>query len=350
MPQLIQKLPDGPLDIIGDVHGELGALERLLRRLGCDPATGHVERPLVFLGDLIDRGPDSVGVCRLVRSLCQRGVAHCIVGNHELNVLRADEKEGNGWILGHPDGFHLNGELRPFESSRCDRSEADELIAWMGTLPIAMTRPDLRVVHACWLDELAHSLPPSGDLAALCRIADQEIRDALDEDDVARLANAERGEFGNLIDPNHRPDRLLPNYTRCIVAEQRGNAVRALTSGIEEPMNVEQFAWLGGKWRTTARAQWWNDYPGEPAVLIGHYWRRRSKPDLGKFDYWKPFGPFGWAGSKKNVFCLDYSVGRRYLERARGVMESQFEGGLAAMRWPERVVLFDDREAPIQTA
>ena len=67
--KLIQQLPAGPLDIIGDVHGELAALERLLARLGADPARGHVERPLVFVGDLIDRGPDSPGVVALVRSL-----------------------------------------------------------------------------------------------------------------------------------------------------------------------------------------------------------------------------------------------------------------------------------------
>ncbi|MFT6396411.1 MAG: hypothetical protein ACJAYU_001154 [Bradymonadia bacterium] len=219
----------------------------------------------------------------------------------------------------------------------------------MRTLPIAMTRSDLRVVHACWLGDLAGELPESGDLVELCQVADQAIRDALDEEDVAIGANKERAEFANLTDPRMRPTRLLPNYTRCIVAEQRENAVRALTSGVEKPMAVDDFAWLGGKWRTTARAQWWNEYTDEQAVLVGHYWRRRSKPDPGKFDYWKPFGTFGWAGERKNVFCLDYSVGRRYLERARGTSEGSFEGGLAAMRWPERVVVFDDREEAYPT-
>lgn len=342
-------MPDGPLDIIGDVHGELDALKRVLHRLGCDPGAGRVERPIIFLGDLIDRGPDSVGVCRLVRSLCEQGLAQCIIGNHELNVLREDPKEGNGWILGHDDGFHLNGRLHPFASTKCEPAEAAEFTAWMRTLPLALTRSDLRLVHACWLDDLARSLPVSGDLADLCRRADQRIRSSLDEDNVAIRANAERADFANLTNPDVRPNRLLPNYTRCIVTEQRQNAVRGLTSGVEEPMRVEDFAFLGGKWRTTARSQWWNDYDDYPAVLIGHYWRRRSSPDPGKFDYWKPFGQFGWAGPNKNVFCLDYSVGRRYLERAKGTKGGAFEGGLAAMRWPERTLVFDDRDEPIPT-
>lgn len=67
MAKLIQTLPDGPLDIIGDVHGEADALRSLLARLGCDPVKKTAQRPLVFVGDLVDRGPDSVAVVALVK-------------------------------------------------------------------------------------------------------------------------------------------------------------------------------------------------------------------------------------------------------------------------------------------
>ena len=347
---LIQTLPSGPLDLIGDVHGELDALERVLARLGANPESCSVERPIIFLGDLIDRGPDSVAVCELVRGLCDAGVAHCIVGNHELNVLRRDEKEGNGWLLGHVDGFHFEGELRPFESRDATPTERDQILAWMETLPIAMQRDDLRVVHACWLGSLIAMLPQAGTLAELCQASDRAIRARLFGEGIAEEAEQERRAFAKLLDPKVRPDRELPNYTRCIVAEQRENPVRGLTSGVEEPLPVDGFAFLGGKWRTTGRSQWWNGYDESAAVVIGHYWRRRGAPDPGKFDYWKPFGPFGWAGPRKNVFCLDYSVGRRYLERARGVGGGGFEGGLGAMRWPERDVVFDDRDGSVATS
>jgi len=79
---------------IGDVHGDLAALLRLLGRLPA-PTAGDT---LVFLGDYLDRGPDSAGVVELLaRDLPRRLPARvvCLLGNHEdawLRVLRED-----GW-------------------------------------------------------------------------------------------------------------------------------------------------------------------------------------------------------------------------------------------------------------
>ena len=100
MVTLRQPLPDGPLDIIGDVHGEIDALVALLGHLGADLTAGTVQRPLVFVGDLVDRGPDSLAVVELVRGLVDRGQALCVAGNHEINLLLGDRKEGNGWAWG----------------------------------------------------------------------------------------------------------------------------------------------------------------------------------------------------------------------------------------------------------
>ena len=101
---MFQALFDGPIDVIGDIHGECGTLCELLDRLGYDGNGEHPDgRRLVFVGDLIDRGPDSPGVVRLVRHLMSRGKAQCIVGNHELNIMRGDRKHGNGWFYGDPE-------------------------------------------------------------------------------------------------------------------------------------------------------------------------------------------------------------------------------------------------------
>ena len=98
--ELIQSLFDGPVDVVGDVHGEIDALRALIAHLGYDEHGDHPRgRRLVFVGDLCDRGPDSVAVIELVQSLVERGVAQCIAGNHELNVLRGDHKQGNRWIV-----------------------------------------------------------------------------------------------------------------------------------------------------------------------------------------------------------------------------------------------------------
>ena len=66
-PTLLHTLDAQPLAVIGDIHGEIQALDALLDRLKRDPETQ--DRLLVFIGDLCDRGPDSVGVIRRVREL-----------------------------------------------------------------------------------------------------------------------------------------------------------------------------------------------------------------------------------------------------------------------------------------
>ncbi|WP_434384655.1 polynucleotide kinase-phosphatase [Melittangium boletus] len=93
------KHDTGPFDIIGDIHGCLDELTRLLTQLGydvqprADGAPGVDVRPpagrkAVFLGDLVDRGPDIPGVLRLVMGMVAAGTALCVPGNHEMKLLR----------------------------------------------------------------------------------------------------------------------------------------------------------------------------------------------------------------------------------------------------------------------
>jgi len=351
MSVLRAPLPEGPLDIVGDIHGELRALHRLLRRLGCDPEACTVDRPLVFVGDLVDRGPDSPGVVALVRRLVEAGVAWAVAGNHELNLLMADPKEGNGWFLGHDDGYHHEGGLRPFDSEPVAPAQRDELLAFLGGLPLVLERDDLRVVHACWDDASLQRLPAEGDLATLAAEAREAVARDLVERGLLKRARAERRRFADLRDPNVQPHRPLPATVEVTLCEQRLNPYKVLTSGEEEVIPEDQpLFYVGGKWRVVRRSRWWNRYEAGPAVVVGHYWRTRLGVSVpGKRDVFDGLAPFAWAGPAGKVFCVDYSVGRRFVERWREPGRTHFDGGLGALRWPERVVVFDDRDEPVPT-
>ncbi|MFK0153489.1 polynucleotide kinase-phosphatase [Streptomyces sp. NPDC090499] len=73
----------GPFDIVGDIHGCASELESLLTKLGYTDGVHPEGRTAVFVGDLVDRGPDSPGVLRRVMSMVGSGNALCVPGNHE---------------------------------------------------------------------------------------------------------------------------------------------------------------------------------------------------------------------------------------------------------------------------
>ena len=92
-----RKAEHGPFDIIGDVHGCYDELVELISLLGY---TIHQQgqtyslsspegRKLVFVGDLVDRGPGTVQVLRLVSSIVQSGQGFCVPGNHDMKLVRA---------------------------------------------------------------------------------------------------------------------------------------------------------------------------------------------------------------------------------------------------------------------
>ncbi len=99
-----RKEETGPFDIIGDVHGCHEELRALLEKLGYQitkepiadvrdlgvrvlPPAG-TGRKVIFLGDLVDRGPASPQVLRLVMSMVRDGSALCVPGNHDIKLLR----------------------------------------------------------------------------------------------------------------------------------------------------------------------------------------------------------------------------------------------------------------------
>ena len=289
---LIQPLFDGPLDIVGDVHGEIDPLRSLMRHLGYDENGNHPDsRHLVLVGDLADRGPDSPAVVNLVQRLIESGRAQCVLGNHDLNILLDCRKHDNGWFYG--EEFAEGGEVVP--QVLADESIRQEVLSFFRTLPIALERDDLRVVHACWYDEMIQFAKKSDDAVALYNEHHELIEDSfpgLDLDDI---------------------DKGLQH--------QNKNPVKKLTSGPEE--RVEKPVEASGKTRYEKRVHCGNDYHGAFCVF-GHY----SIPD-------------GDPRGGEAAFCVDYGVGKRWVERRAG-KTSNFDLKLAALRWPERDVVFDE--------
>ncbi len=86
------KQEKGPFDIIGDVHGCYDELVTLINELGYEQTDGLYKHPagrkLVFVGDLVDRGPKTPEVLRLVMNHVYADLAFCVPGNHDAKLLK----------------------------------------------------------------------------------------------------------------------------------------------------------------------------------------------------------------------------------------------------------------------
>jgi len=141
-------------DIIGDVHGQATQLETLLRALGYRQSSqgvwGHKQRQALFVGDLIDKGPDPAGALVLVYRMIEAGHARMVVGNHELNWIQqaADHTNDIQSFLDATAKHHSRFPL--VERYQYEPETLLRLFNWLRRQPIYIDEPNLRVVHACW--------------------------------------------------------------------------------------------------------------------------------------------------------------------------------------------------------
>ncbi len=281
-------------DLIGDIHGCAKTLERLLSTLGYRLQAGvwrHAHRQVIFLGDLVDRGPRIRETLHLVRDMVSAGQALCIMGNHEFNALAwstpAAPGSGRQFVREHnPRHARLIKEtLQQFDAYP---AEWQAFLDWFYELPLFIDAGRFRVVHACWDESLIE--PLRAQFADGC----------IDEHFVQ--AAAEYGSFANTVF-----DRLL-----------RGTDMR-LPHGMTLTSD-------DGFTRSHFRTKFWEEDPqtygdivfqpdalpelaaqmplsemqktellkygaDQPLLFVGHYWRS-GKP----------------APIRSNLACLDYSA------------------------------------------
>lgn len=125
-----------PVAFIGDVHGERMKLAHLLKKLD--------GRKLVFLGDIIDRGPESAKTLLWIKEMCDAGEAQVVMGNHDWRLRR-----------------HLIGRnvkmtkalVQTLKELEEEEVNLDELSKWMETWPIFLETEYWIAVHGGWREE-----------------------------------------------------------------------------------------------------------------------------------------------------------------------------------------------------
>ena len=274
-----------------------------MERLGYSSDGTHpAGRRLVFLGDLTDRGPDSLAVVDLVSALIDSGRAQCVLGNHDLNILLNHRKPENKWFFGKP--FVHEGRVIP--QKRASDEERDRIVEFFGKLPLVLERPGLRVVHACWKPGMVAAVrTAAGTIELYWRHHD--------------LIEADFQHRGDLDEAGRR------------LEHQNRNPVKVLTSGLEE--RSEKAIRAGGEWRHEKRVPWWNDYDEPEVCVFGHYATL-------------PCSPNG-AG---RAICIDFGAGKRWEGRLKVGDAGPFDHKLAALRFPEMRLVFDDGNEPQMNA
>lgn len=142
-----------PTYVIGDVHGQLKKLNRLLSEMHLvdeHQAWSGGEALLWFIGDLVDRGPDSIAVLNLVMRLQEEaqqagGQVACLLGNHELMMLAAYHfgRRSTGLSSSFIARWKQNG------GNRKDLAElTKEHLAWLAQLPAMALAADRLLFHA----------------------------------------------------------------------------------------------------------------------------------------------------------------------------------------------------------
>lgn len=283
------------VDVIGDIHGYSDKLEQLLLKLGYQEINGvyqHSERIAVFIGDLIDRGPNQLKVLSIVRSMVSENKAICLLGNHEFNAIgyAIKNKEGTDYLR-----KHVPKNVKQSQSFLNEVIEGSllhkDIISWFLTLPIWVETDTRNFVHACWKQEYVDILSKNANYLDTSNIEDYYCFS--DNGNNALSSRTQAIEVllkGPEIDLPENisyvdPDGVTRKKTRLLWWKYSDNFYDMADLSSEK---------LSETFKEYKVDNLWANKEYIKRTYIGHYWMKGS-PD--KLD--------------NNVICVDWSVAKK---------------------------------------
>ena len=222
--------------LIGDLQGCRDALDRLLAEIGFSPSRDRLH----VLGDLVNRGPDSLGVLQRLRALDD--AATCLLGNHDLHLLA---------VAAGVRPAHRSDTLHAVLAS----PERDAWLQWIARCKLADTAHGWLLVHA--------GIPPQWDAAQTLALA-REVEAELQSERLAKFLPQMYGnEPARWSDDLHGPDRwrlVINALTRIRFCSDDGS-MEFKTKGDAATAPPGHAPWFDVAWRRSA---------GTP-IAFGHW-------------------------------------------------------------------------------
>ena len=281
-------------DLIGDVHGCAHSLESLLKKMGYQHRQGcyrHPDRKVIFVGDIVDRGPRIREALHIVKDMVDQNQAEIVLGNHEYNAMCycTEGRKGSGrqYLREHNARHHrlIRETLDQFENYS---QEWKDFLAWFHEIPLFIEKENFRVVHACWDNDAIlrfKALSPSHCIGV------NMLHDSVNDDSFA----------GGVIDKLTRGTALeLPNGETILGKDGLARHMFRTKFWSDNPQTYADVVFqpdplpleMAKRTLSAIEKQKLLHYsPSELPVFVGHYWMS-SDP----------------APITGNIACLDYSA------------------------------------------
>jgi bis(5'-nucleosyl)-tetraphosphatase (symmetrical) len=221
---------------IGDLQGCFAPLERLLAKIRFDPFRDR----LWFVGDLVNRGPDSLRCLRFVRSLGEAAIT--VLGNHDLHLVCVAEGA-------------QKARARDTLDDVLDAPDRDELVEWLRHRPLMHVERGFALVHAGLLPEWSMKKA-----ASLAREVEEALRGRRYRALLKRMYGDEPSRWSERLRGFDRLRVVINAMTRLRVCDDDGSMVLEYKGEPGEPSD----AWTP-----------WFDMPRrrsrDHAVVCGHW-------------------------------------------------------------------------------